>query len=268
MTKKRRILSVIMAVVMAASMMFAMTANTYAATDENITVTVKFDTRSYDLNAKMVKTDGETLVSDSPVVEYTVTVPAGSTALDAVEKAAGDNGFEVETKSFGETNVAITDIGNVGENHLTVAQLENSFIRLGTGENAYNVSGWIYGITPVGSTEFFPSNYMNDYTLSDGMVVSMHYSVTGPYDLNTEYWTADYSNPDVTMWNLYDQVKALDPNDDMGALAYIDAEIEASATAAGNTTGLTAYYFSHNGLTDADKAQFIPYLQEMIAMLS
>ena len=89
----------------------------------------------------------------------------------------------------------------------------------------------------------------------------MHYSVTGPYDLNTEYWTADYSNPDVTMWNLYDQVKALDPNDDMGALAYIDAEIEASATAAGNTTGLTAYYFSHNGLTDADKAQFIPYLQ-------
>lgn len=144
--------------------------------------------------------------------------------------------------------------------------MENSFIRLGTGSTAYNVSGWIYGVTPVGSTEFFPYDYMSDYTVSNGMKITMHYSVTGPYDLNTQDWTADYSNPDVTMWALYDQLAALDPDDEMGALGYVDSEIESSATASGNTTGLTAYYFSHNGLTDEN--QFIPYLQEVIEMLN
>ncbi len=41
MTKRKRILSVIMAVAMVASMMFAMTANTYANTDNAMTVTVE-----------------------------------------------------------------------------------------------------------------------------------------------------------------------------------------------------------------------------------
>ena len=42
MTKKKRILSVIMAVALVASMMFAMTATTYAVTDSEVRVTVKF----------------------------------------------------------------------------------------------------------------------------------------------------------------------------------------------------------------------------------
>ena len=273
MTKKssRRILAVMMAMVMTMAMMFAMTTTSFAATGDTVTVTVKFDTRSYDLNGQMKKTDGTTLVSASPVVTYTnVTDPAGSSALAAVQKAASDNGFAVQTKRFGGSNVAITDIGQVGENHLSIAQLENSFIRLGTGADAYTVSGWVYGITPVGSTEFFPYDYMNAYTVSDGMTVSMHYSVTGPYDVNTQNWTADYSNPDVTMWNLYDQVTdkiatATDP--DAAALAEyyqstIYGEIAASKTATGNTTGWSAYYFSHNGLTDTNQA--IPTLQDVL----
>jgi len=48
MTKKRRILSVIMAVAMVASMMFAMTANTYANTD-SIDVTVTFQMEGEDM---------------------------------------------------------------------------------------------------------------------------------------------------------------------------------------------------------------------------
>lgn len=42
MTKRKRILSVIMAVAMVASMMFAMTANTYATENNTKTVTVEF----------------------------------------------------------------------------------------------------------------------------------------------------------------------------------------------------------------------------------
>ena len=84
----------------------------------------------------------------------------------------------------------------------------------------YYVSGWVYGITPSNSTEFFPYNYMSDYTVSDGMKITMHYSVTGPYNIETGNWTSDYSNLDVTMWNLYDKIAALDPNYGFGALSY------------------------------------------------
>lgn len=269
--KRKKVFAVMMALVMTMTMMFATTTNAFASADDDITVTVRIDTRSYDLDGQMIN-ENNRLVSSNPVVEYTVNVPEGSTALEAVQKAAADNNFAVETKDAPDyydptvIHKAITDIGRIGENHLTVAQLENSFIRLGTGASAYNVSGWVYGITPVNSTEFFPYDYMSDYTVSDGMKITMHYSVTGPYDLNTQNWTSDYSNPDVTMWNLYDQVKALDPDDDWGTLAYVDSEIEASASVSGNTTGLTAYYFSHTPLTDTN--QMIPYLQDVIDMLS
>lgn len=85
MTKKKRILSVIMAVALVASMMFAMNTVAFASTTDDVTVTVAFDTRSYDLNAKMIKTNGS-LVSSSPVVEYTVSVSEGSTALKLCRK--------------------------------------------------------------------------------------------------------------------------------------------------------------------------------------
>lgn len=272
MTKnKRKVIALVMAMAMVMVSMFAMTTSVFAGTDDTITVTVKFDTRSYDLHAAM-KTVDNNLVSNSPVVAYEkVTVPKGSSALDAVEKVASEHGFAVETKSFGDANVAITDIGKVGEHYLTTAQMENSFIRLGIGENAYNVSGWVYGITPENSTEYFPYDYMNAYTLSDGMVISMHYSVTGPYDYNTSNWTVDYSNPDVDMWNLYDQLTdkiatATDPDAAMMAEFYqstVADEIAAAANDAGNTTGLTAYYFSHTGITNDGQATSL--LQEALS---
>ena len=263
-----------LAIVLALVMVFAMTATAFASTNDNITVTVRFDTRSYDLSAKMLKSDAQTPVSNSPVVEYTVSVPAGSTALAAVQKAADDHGFDVITKNVVDyydstkTHQAITDIGRIGETYIDPT-LKNAFITLPdtSTRGYYYVSGWVYGITPSNSTEFFPYNYMSDYTVSDGMKITMHYSVTGPYNIETGNWTSDYSNLDVTMWNLYDKIAALDPNDGFGALSYTTGTITTGANVAQNTTGLTAYYFSHNGLTSEADEQLIPWLQAILASL-
>ena len=275
MTKKRRILSVIMAVALVASMMFAMTANTFAATDETITVTVKLDTRSYDLSPAL-KDKNNNLLGGTQVTYSNVTLPAGSTVWDAVQKVAADNNFELQYKTVADyydssiTHYAVQDIAQVGENTIENAGTKSAFITTASPYDErgyYYESGWVYGLTPAGSTEFFPGNYMDAVEIVDGETITLHYSTTGCIDVNTGTWTADYSNPDVTMWNLYDQLAALDPDDELGALGYVTDTIkEGSTVATGNTTGLTAYYFSHNGLTDENEGQFIPYLQEVLAM--
>ena len=43
--------------------------------------------------------------------------------------------------------------------------------------------------------------------------------------------------------------------------------ITTGANVAQNTTGLTAYYFSHNGLTSEADEQLIPWLQAILASL-
>lgn len=258
-----------LAIVLALVMVFAMATTAFADTNNNITVTVRFDTRSYDLSAKMLKSDAQTLVSNNPVVEYTVSVPAGSTALAAVQKAAADHGFDVITKDVVDyydstkTHQAITDIGRIGETYIDPT-LKDAFITLPdeSPRGYYYVSGWIYGVTLANSTETFPYDYMSDYTVSNGMKITMHYSVTGPYDYNTSTWTTDFSNPDVTMWNLYDQLSGLDPNDASGKLALVNNTLTAARTTSGNTTGLSAYYFSHNGITNSN--QFIGVLTQAI----
>ena len=260
----KKLLSIVMVLVM----VFAMTATAFADANTNITVTVKFDTRSYDLSGKMLKTDGS-LVSSNPVVEYTVSVAAGSTALQAVQQVATANGFQVTTKTVADyydssiTHQAITNIGQIGETYID-PDLKDAFITLADSSSRgnYYVSGWVYGVTPEDSTETFPYDYMSDYTVSDGMTITMHFSVTGPYDYNTSTWTTDFSNPDVTMWNLYDQLSELDPGDESGKLAQVDNALSAARTASGNTTGLSAYYFSHNGITNND--QFIGILTQAI----
>ncbi len=259
-----------LAIVLALVMVFAMTATAFADTNDTVSVTVRFDTRSYDLSSKMLKTDG-TLVSDNAVVEYTVSVPSGSTALAAVQQVADANDFEVITKTVADyydpsaTHQAITDIGQIGETYID-DELKDAFITLSdeSTRGYYYVSGWIYGVTPANSTETFPYNYMSDYTVSDGMTITMHYSVTGPYDYNTSNWTSDFSNPDVTMWNLYDEVSSLGSESADAVLNAIRAEITTGSTvSAGNTTGLTAYYFSHHGLTGS--GEFIQRLQSVLA---
>ncbi len=131
-----------LAIVLALVMVFAMTATAFADTNNNITVTVRFDTRSYDLSAKMLKSDAQTLVSNNPVVEYTVSVPAGSTALAAVQKAAADHGFDLQASDIHfvtyhkdqEYQTEAVDAAN-GEYNLLIP--ESDFQSMGTlGERA------------------------------------------------------------------------------------------------------------------------------------
>ena len=142
-----------LAIVLALAMVFAMTATAFADTNNNITVTVRFDTRSYDLSAKMLKSDAQTPVSNSPVVEYTVSVPAGSTALAAVQKAADDHGFDVITKNVVDyydstkTHQAITDIGRIGETYIDPT-LKSAFRKIpDTSTRGYYRMGiWYYSV--------------------------------------------------------------------------------------------------------------------------
>lgn len=263
------------AIVMALTMVFAMSVSAFADTNSgDMTVTVKLDSRSYDLESSMAN-----------LPEYEVTVPANSTVQDVVEKAAEQYNLNMQWKSVPDyynpnlIHKALTDVNGIGENSVeNGADKEAIKSALLTFPDAsdrgyYYMSGWVYGLTAADGIEYFPSDYMDATNVVDGMTVTLHYSVTGCWDINTSNWTSDFSNPDVTMWGLYDQVTekiAADPTSDNAVAAqamldYVYGEIDASASAAANTSGLTAWYFSHEGLTDADTSQFIPALQSVLA---
>ena len=271
-----------LAIVLALVMVFAMTATAFADTNDNITVTVKFDTRSYDLNSVVMKKNDNTNFGTSPVVTLTnVSVPSGSTVQYVLEQVAAANNLELRSKvapdidSTKPDHTAFTSIAKVGEYYIdnsTNPSIKPAFLTTNVPTTVdprgyYYESGWVYGLQTGTGDEYFPGNYMDSVTVVNGMTVTFHYSVTGCIDINTGTWTSDYSNPDVTMWNLYDKIAALDPNDGFGALSYTTGTITTGANVAQNTTGLTAYYFSHNGLTSEADEQLIPWLQAILASL-
>lgn len=263
-------------IVLALAMVFAMSATAFADTNTNITVTVKFDTRSYDLDDVVMKTTSNTDYGTSPVVTTSVSVASGSTVLDVLNAVATDNNLEIRSKQVQDyydstiTHTAVTSIAKVGEYYIDNSDpsIKSAFLTTTVpttvdSRGYYYESGWIYGLKTGTGDEYFPGSYMDSVEVTDGMTVTFHYSVTGAIDVNTGTWTSDYSNPDVTMWNLYDKVAALGSEDADMVLDYIDDEIAAGSTvAAGNTTGLTAYYFSHNGI--AGDNEFIPLLQDAL----
>ena len=267
-----------LAIVLALVMVFAMTATAFADTNDNITVTVKFDTRSYDLNSVVMKKKDNTNFGTSPVVTLTnVQVPSGSTVQDVLEQVAAANNLELRWKvapdidSTKPDHTAFTSIAKVGEYYIdnsTNPSIKPAFLTTNVPTTVdprgyYYESGWVYGLQTGTGDEYFPGNYMDSVTVVNGMTVTFHYSVTGCIDINTGTWTSDYSNPDVTMWNLYDKIAALDPNDTDEILAGVDATIAASRTETGNTTGLSAYYFSHYGITNEN--QLIGFLNQALA---
>lgn len=271
-----------LAIVLALVMVFAMTATAFAETNTTITVTVKFDTRSYDLNSVVMKKNDNTNFGTSPVVTLTnVQVPSGSTVQYVLEQVAAENTLELRSKVAPDIDptkpdhTAFTSIAKVGEYYIdnsTNPSIKPAFLTTNVpttvdSRGYYYESGWVYGLKTGTGDEYFPDNYMDSVEVTNGMTVTFHYSVTGAIDVNTSTWTSDYSNPDVTMWNLYDKIAALDPNDEFGGLAYTTSTITAGANVAANTTGLTAYYFSHNGITSEENEQLIPWLQAILAAL-
>ena len=271
-----------LAIVLALVMVFAMTATAFADTNDNITVTVKFDIRSYDLKSVVMKKNDNANFGTSPVVTLTnVSVPSGSTVQYVLEQVAAANNLELRSKvapdidSTKPDHTAFTSIAKVGEYYIdnsTNPSIKPAFLTTNVPTTVdprgyYYESGWVYGLKTGTGDEYFPGSYMDSVEVTNGMTVTFHYSVTGCIDINTGTWTSDYSNPDVTMWNLYDKIAALDPNDSFGALSYTTGTITTGANVAQNTTGLTAYYFSHNGLTSEADEQLIPWLQAILASL-
>ena len=272
----KKLLSIVMVLVM----VFAMTATAFADADTNITVTVKFDTRSYDLDDVVMKTTTNTNFGTSPVVTLNVSVASGSTVQDVLNTVASNNNLEIRSKQVADyydstiMHTVVTSIGKVGEYYIDNSNpsIMSAFLTTAVPTSVdsrgyYYESGWVYGIKTGTGDEYFPGSYMDSVTVTNGMTVTFHYSVTGAIDVNTSTWTSDYSNPDVTMWNLYDKVAALDPDDTFGGLSYTTDTIADGADVDENTTGLTAYYFSHNGLTSEDEEQLIPWLQAILDAL-
>ena len=229
-----------------------------------------------------MKKNDNTNFGTSPVVTLTnVQVPSGSTVQYVLEQVAAENTLELRSKVAPDIDptkpdhTAFTSIAKVGEYYIdnsTNPSIKPAFLTTNVpttvdSRGYYYESGWVYGLKTGTGDEYFPDNYMDSVEVTNGMTVTFHYSVTGAIDVNTSTWTSDYSNPDVTMWNLYDKIAALDPNDEFGGLAYTTSTITAGANVAANTTGLTAYYFSHNGITSEENEQLIPWLQTILASL-
>ena len=256
-----------LAIVLALVMVFAMSASAFADVANNISVTVKIDTRSFDTTSKGTLAD--------TVVTKTVTVPSGSTVEDVLEAVENTYGINMNIinavdSATGQTvGRVLTSVGGVSQNNYSQAQQQNTFLwdYVGTA-NEYCISGWVYSTVANGS-EIFPSYYMDNWYVTAGTSVNLYYTVTGPKDLNTGTWTSDYSNLDVNLWKLYDQLQekiSTSSNEDAVMWAeYEISEFEAALATAKTTSsiGLSAYYFSHEKLTDSNG--FITRFQDALA---
>lgn len=256
-----------LAIVLVLVMVFAMSASAFADVANNISVTVKIDTRSFDTTSKGTLAD--------TVVTKTVTVPSGSTVEDVLEAVENTYGINMNIinavdSATGQTvGRVLTSVGGVSQNNYSQAQQQNTFLwdYVGTA-NEYCISGWVYSTVANGS-EIFPSYYMDNWYVTAGTSVNLYYTVTGPKDLNTGTWTSDYSNLDVNLWKLYDQLQekiSTSSNEDAVMWAeYEISEFEAALATAKTTSsiGLSAYYFSHEKLTDSNG--FITRFQDALA---
>ena len=256
-----------LAIVLALVMVFAMSASAFADVANNISVTVKIDTRSFDTTSKGTLAD--------TVVTKTVTVPSGSTVEDVLEAVENTYGINMNIinavdSATGQTvGRVLTSVGGVSHENYSQAQQQNTFLwdYVGTA-NEYCISGWVYSTVANGS-EIFPSYYMDNWYVTAGTSVNLYYTVTGPKDLNTGTWTSDYSNLDVNLWKLYDQLQekiSTSSNEDAVMWAeYEISEFEAALATAKTTSsiGLSAYYFSHEKLTDSNG--FITRFQDALA---
>ena len=256
-----------LAIVLVLVMVFAMSASAFADVANNISVTVKIDTRSFDTTNKGTLAD--------TVVTKTVTVPSGSTVEDVLEAVENTYGINMNIinavdSATGQTvGRVLTSVGGVSQNNYSQAQQQNTFLwdYVGTA-NEYCISGWVYSTVANGS-EIFPSYYMDNWYVTAGTSVNLYYTVTGPKDLNTGTWTSDYSNLDVNLWKLYDQLQekiSTSSNEDAVMWAeYEISEFEAALATAKTTSsiGLSAYYFSHEKLTDSNG--FITRFQDALA---
>lgn len=143
MTKKRRILSVIMAVALVASMMFAMTANTYAADAGSVSVSIT--TGNFD-------TDGNYTGNGSPLT--TITVPLTDRQITLDELDAYVNDYQLKETFYLPDGATDPLPGKASVLDAVLAVLfEEGYDDIRTGWSSYSDP----------SNGFFPGGYINDF---------------------------------------------------------------------------------------------------------
>ena len=161
MTKKRRILSVIMAVALVASMMFAMTANTFAATNGSATCIVQI----YDMD------DDVSYVVDS------ATVASGQSVYDAINgsfdyyEPAWEDWVDVFNQQPTKHLISFVGYDEVNVDHQYNAD----------GSGWSNDWGWRYtvnGSEPKFDGEPNHGKMMNQYIIQDGDQIVLKYVYT------------------------------------------------------------------------------------------
>ncbi len=160
MKTRKRILSVIMAVAMVASMMFAMTANTYAATDAG-TIDV------------YVTVERTLLGNQDPILAPTkVTVPEGSTVMDVLDQLKKDvAGFDfTSTGSVANDDAYVRGFKVPSHgvfNYMTDYEFLNDYIaELG---EEYTDMYFEYGQTPSATDLYLEAG---DYNMLGGWIVT------------------------------------------------------------------------------------------------
>lgn len=174
MTKKRRILSVIMAVALVASMMFAMTANTYAATDAG---SATIDFYIYDEDA-----DTSWNV-DHVTVDAGQSVYAALNDLDYYEPV-----WQQSTDVFnGDTVYYLTKFMDEPSN----VNVDHQYNADGSG---WSIDwGWLFTVNDVMPSFPGEPNHgmaMNQYTIQNGDSIDVVYTLTKTSwdaSYNTEY---------------------------------------------------------------------------------
>lgn len=176
MTKKKRILSVIMAVALVASMMFAMTANTYAATNDGY-VTVSVVQNNFDLTGKYVGGGTAVTIDGNTIVNYQVPISQVEEYVEVGYKYLYLPG-DVEDPMNGEASVLDAIIAALDLNGVSDIDAGWDY----TNMPAYGLypGGYIHNI----NSDSRVSNTVTTYTDENGVVWNRSYG---------SGWTVAYS---------------------------------------------------------------------------
>ena len=190
MTKKRRILSVIMAVALIASMMFAMTANTYAATDAEVTVTVEFYDGDEYLMDWDVTIDPSTMTNADWNALYQIPALVGNqsyhanllmnnqrpSAMDATIKALQEIGVDDGTQVYWDYGYPVTNSSTILGGYITdIFGLGTVTDTALTTPSLWVGDAWLYSITTSNGT-VVPNLYATNVALQDGMTITWTYT--------------------------------------------------------------------------------------------
>ncbi len=190
MTKKKRILSVIMAVALVASMMFAMTATTYAVTDSEVSVTVKFYDGDEFLLDREVRINPSTMTNSNWNALYQIPALVGNqsyhenllmnnqrpSAMDATILALQEMGSADGTQVYWDYGYPVTNSSTILGGYITDIFGQGTVTNTAlTTPSLWVGDAWLYSITTSSGT-VVPNLYATNVALQDGMTITWTYT--------------------------------------------------------------------------------------------